>query len=98
MSDLDHLLDGRVGVARRAAADRSSRPDGSAGLRAAPSSTGRLTVSASSRPSTPTDRHSSPEAFRLGSSSGRRARPRSAQHRISHSPDPRNSQIYALHG
>ena len=77
---------------------RSSRPEGSAGFRAAPSSTGRLTVSASSRPSTPTDRQSNPDALRFGSRSGRRVNPRSSKQRTSQRPDPTNSQMYAPHG
>src|SRR5262245_16037383 len=77
---------------------RSSRPDGSAALRAAPSSTGKLIASASRKLRTPTERQSSPDPFKFGSSSGRRASPMSAQQRTSHKPEPRNSQMYALHG
>ena len=78
--------------------DLFSLADGSAGFRAAPSSTGRLTVSASSSPRTPSDRQSKPGGVQVGF----QQRPSGenqvdASTGISQRPDPRNSQIYAVH-
>ena len=86
-------LDGRLTATfRRVFGRREGRlilpPVGSAGFRAAPSSTGRLTVSASSRPRIPTERQISPAVFRLAPAAGRRDRPRSSRHRTSQNAEP----------
>ena len=71
---------------------------GSAGFRAAPRRRAGSPSRRASRPSIPTDRQASPAAFRFGSSSGRRVRPRSSRQRTSQSAEPRNSQTKAIQG